>query len=317
MIEAKSLTKDYGTLRAVENFDLKLDRGDIFGFIGPNGSGKTTTLRMLATLLNPTAGEAWIGGLSVRHNARDVRRLIGYMPDVLGTYEDMRVDEFLAFFCAAYDIRGARCRARMQEVLDRVSLADQMRQSIATLSRGMSQRLSMARVLLHDPDVLLLDEPLSGLDPVGRADIRTLWKELQHAGKTIVVSSHILSELAGTCNRVGMIDKGRLKLDSSMNEIAQHSHSLKVLGIEIVGSSRTAADVLSQLDGIEEVAIKDGCLRVTLRAETDGHGFISSALVEAGFPLLSLNRVEEDLESVFLRVMQDDLHETSGAELPE
>jgi len=304
MIVTKKLTKDYGKIRAVQQFDLELDRGDIFGFIGPNGSGKTTTLRMLATLLNPTSGDAWIAGHSIRSQAQKVRPMIGYMPDSLGTYDDMRVIEFLAFFGAAYGIRGNELRPRVQSLLKRVSLSDHQRQPIASLSRGMSQRLNMARVLLHDPEVLLLDEPLSNLDPIGRAEIRALIKELQQTGKTIIISSHVLAELPDVCNRVGIIHQGHLKLDSNLEMLAKHSARRVVLRIELAANMQGAAQLMTRLDIVENVETEDRFMRLTLKPGVENYGSISKAIVEAGFELLSLARENVDLESVFLEVIQ-------------
>ena len=205
MIETRDLTKKYGDLFAVKPLDIKLEAGDVFGFIGPNGSGKTTTMRMLATLLNPTWGEAYVGGCSIYTTPKEIRRLVGYMPDFFGVYDDMKVIEYLEFFAAAYRIKGPRRRKVCNEVLDLVGL-DYKRDALATsLSRGMTQRLGLARVLLHDPQVLLLDEPASGLDPRVRIEIRRVIKKLGEMGKTIMVSSHILPELADMCNKIGII----------------------------------------------------------------------------------------------------------------
>jgi ABC-type Na+ transport system ATPase subunit NatA len=198
----------YGELYAVKSLELDLKKGDVFGFIGPNGAGKTTTMRILATLLNPTWGEAYVCGYSIYTRSQDIRRIVGYMPDFFGVYDDMKVIEYLEFFAAAYRIKGAARRKVCDEVLDLVDLGYKREALVTSLSRGMTQRLGLARVLLHDPQVLLLDEPASGLDPRARIEIRGLLKELRNLGKTIMVSSHILPELADICNKIGIIERG-------------------------------------------------------------------------------------------------------------
>jgi ABC-2 type transport system ATP-binding protein len=210
MIETIDLTKKYGDFIALESLDLKLEQGDLFGFIGPNGAGKTTTIRILSTLLAPTWGEAYVCGHSIYTNPREIRRCIGYMPDIFGVYDDMQVIEYLEFFAAAYRIKGADRRRVADRALELVDLTAKRDELVTSLSRGMTQRLGLARVLLHDPQVLLLDEPASGLDPRARIEMRNLLKRLQGMGKTILVSSHILPELADICNRVGIIEYGRL-----------------------------------------------------------------------------------------------------------
>src|ERR1043166_5019047 len=227
MIETRDLTKKYGELYAIKSIDLNLNRGDLFGFIGPNGAGKTTTMRILATLLNPTWGEAYVGGHSIYTRPKEIRRMIGYMPDFFGVYDDMKVIEYLEFFAAAYRIRGPKRRQVCEEVLDLVELGYKREALVKSLSRGMTQRLGLARVLLHDPEVLLLDEPASGLDPRARIEIRQLLKELRNMGKTIMVSSHILPELADICNKVGIIERGELLFDgdvqSAIRQVRQHT----------------------------------------------------------------------------------------------
>ncbi|MCR4413177.1 MAG: ABC transporter ATP-binding protein, partial [Thermoguttaceae bacterium] len=210
MIKTQDLTKVYGELRAIDHLSLDLSEGDLFGFIGPNGSGKTTTMRILATLLQPTWGEAYVCGYSIYTHPKEIRRLIGYMPDFFGVYDDMKVIEYLEFFAAAYRIKGSARRKKCDEMLALVGLDYKRDALVTSLSRGMTQRLGLARVLLHDPQVLLLDEPASGLDPRARIEIRLLLKELRGLGKTIMVSSHILPELADICNKVGIIERGKL-----------------------------------------------------------------------------------------------------------
>src|SRR5919206_1527040 len=235
MIEARDLTKKYGDLFAIHKIDLKLSRGDLFGFIGPNGAGKTTTMRILATLLNPTWGEAYVGGHSIFTRPKEIRRMIGFMPDFFGVYDDMKVIEYLEFFAAAYRITGPKRRQVCNEKLELVDL-DFKRDAYAnTLSRGQTQRLGLARVLLHEPQVLLLDEPLSGLDPRARIEMRAVLRRLGQQGKTIMVSSHILPELADMCNKVGIIDRGVMDVNATVADVMRQVREKIVLHIAIAG----------------------------------------------------------------------------------
>jgi ABC-2 type transport system ATP-binding protein len=205
VIETRNLTKRYGNLVAVNDINLKLEEGDVFGFIGPNGSGKTTTMRMIATLLSPDHGEAYVCGKSIYTNQEEIRRLVGFMPDFFGVYDDMTVLEYLEFFCAAYRIDSSARRKICEEKLELVDMSFKRDAMVNELSRGQTQRIGLARTLLHEPQVLLLDEPASGLDPRARIEIRNLLKRLGELKKTVIVSSHILPELADVCTRVGMI----------------------------------------------------------------------------------------------------------------
>src|SRR5919202_1431163 len=214
MIETRDLTKMYGDLNRL---NLTLQEGDVYGYIGPNGSGKTTTMRILATLLNPSYGEAYVCGHSIYTGAKEIRRLVGYMPDFFGVYDDMKVIEYLEFFASAYRIKGPARKKICEEVLELVDLTYKRDALVTSLSRGMTQRLGLARVLLHDPQVLLLDEPASGLDPRARIEMRGLLKELRKMGKTILVSSHILPELADICNKIGIIERGKLLFDGDVD----------------------------------------------------------------------------------------------------
>src|SRR6195256_6945658 len=233
MIETRDLTKKYGDLYAIKSINLNLQKGDVFGFIGPNGAGKTTTMRILATLLNPTWGEAYVCGYSIYTRPRDIRRLIGYMPDFFGVYDDMKVIEYLEFFAAAYRIRGAARRKVCDEVLELVDLGYKREALVTSLSRGMTQRLGLARVLLHDPAVLLLDEPASGLDPRARIEIRGLLKQLRKMGKTIMISSHILPELADICNKIGIIERGKLLFDGDVQTAIKQVQQKSVFEVRL------------------------------------------------------------------------------------
>ncbi|MFL7790503.1 MAG: ABC transporter ATP-binding protein, partial [Anaerolineae bacterium] len=229
IVETRGLVKRYGRLMAVKGLDLVVEEGAVFGFVGPNGAGKTTTMRILATLLRPTSGEAWVAGCSVYKQRRDVRRAIGYMPDFFGVYGDMRVWEYLDFFSACYEIPADARRQLVGDLLELVDLSHRRDDYVDALSRGMKQRLCLARALAHDPKVLILDEPASGLDPRARVEIRELLRELQAMGKTIFVSSHILSEIEEVCTHIGIIEAGQLVATGTMEEMWQLIQAHRVL----------------------------------------------------------------------------------------
>lgn len=300
MIKTQDLAKIYGDIRAVDNLTIDLSDGDLFGFIGPNGSGKTTTMRILATLLQPTWGEAYVGGYSIYTHPREIRRLIGYMPDFFGVYDDMKVMEYLEFFAAAYRIKGAARRKVCNEMLDLVGLGYKREALVTSLSRGMTQRLGLARVLLHNPQVLLLDEPASGLDPRARIEIRLLLKELGKTGKTIMVSSHILPELADICNKVGIIEKGKLLVSAEVAEVMRRVRQQLLLEIGVVSDADKAAKLLEQHDLVDKVEIRDGRIRATLVPSAADYSCLPTVLVEAGFQLTTFKEEEINLETAFM-----------------
>ena len=302
MIQTINLTKRYGELMALSNLNLEIEQGDCFGFIGPNGAGKTTTIKILATLLKPTWGEARIGGLSVGPvNARQVRRLIGYVPDYFGSYEDMVVAEYLEFFAAAYDIHGPKRKQVVSDVLDLTDLAYKADAEVNSLSRGMQQRLSLARVLLHDPQVLLLDEPASGLDPRARIEIRELLKELHRMGKTILISSHILLELADLCNTVGVIEQGQLRFRGTIDEMFEHARTDRILHVDVAERRSDAATLLANIPGVTTAEVTNNHIRVVLDAEQGDPARIASQLVTNGYALTRLEEERVNLETAFMR----------------
>src|SRR5436305_983674 len=304
MIETRDLSKMYGDLYALNRLTIKLERGDVYGFIGPNGAGKTTTMRILATLLNPTWGEATVCGYSIYNNAKEIRRVMGYMPDFFGVYDDMKVIEYLEFFAAAYRINGPERRRKCDQVLELVDLGYKRDALVTSLSRGMTQRLGLARVLLHDPQVLLLDEPASGLDPRARIEMRALLKELRGMGKTILVSSHILPELADICNKIGIIERGQLLFDGDVQSAIRQVRQRTLMNVA-VGDGRTpqAREQLAGHPDVAAVEVKDGdTMLVTLNHDVRDGSFIADLLVRNGFRLKTLKEEEIDLEDVFMGI---------------
>jgi len=302
VIKTVDLTKKYGDAFAIKSIDLNLDAGDLFGFIGPNGAGKTTTMRIIATLLEPTWGEAYVCDHSVHTAPKEIRRLVGYMPDFFGVYEDMTVVEYLEFFAASYRINGEARRKRVNEMLDVVDL-DFKRDAFAnTLSRGQTQRLGLARTLLHDPQVLLLDEPLSGLDPRARIEMRNLLRKLGQMGKTIIVSSHILPELADVCNKIGIIDKGELKQNATKTEVIRMVREHLVLVIQPLMSEDLAkmSELLSEHPTVQACELGDNSIRVIMKSEIDDYSDLPKLLIDQGIRLKKFTEEELDLESAFM-----------------
>jgi ABC-2 type transport system ATP-binding protein len=302
VIKTVNLTKRYGTLVALSNLNLSIEQGDCFGFIGPNGAGKTTTIKVLATLLQPTWGEARVCDFVVGYQSRQIRPLIGYVPDYFGAYEDMVVQEYLEFFAAAYNINGPARTKIVNDVLELTDLGYKRTALVDALSRGMKQRLSIARVLVHDPKVLLLDEPAGNLDPRARIEMRELLKELRRMGKTIVISSHILPELADLCNTVGIIERGELLYSGPVADIVRATKTGTVLHVAVAAHQEAAGALLSLDPNIENVAHNNGYLEVSIKAGVEDYSFVPQRLIQAGYKLTLLREEEVNLETAFMRL---------------
>lgn len=306
MIKTVDLTKKYGDAFAIRSIDLDLQAGDLFGFIGPNGAGKTTTMRIIATLLEPSWGEAYVCGHSVHTAPKEIRRLVGYMPDFFGVYDDMTVVEYLEFFAAAYRINGKQRRDRVNEMLEIVDLEFKRDAFANTLSRGQTQRLGLARTLLHDPQVLLLDEPLSGLDPRARIEMRNLLRKLGEMGKTIIVSSHILPELADVCNKVGIIDRGELKQNAKVSEVIRmvREHVVLVIQPNRTDQLQSISDLLRKHHKVQDCELGDASVRVILKPGVENYSDLPRLLIENEIDLKRFSEEELDLESAFMALTQ-------------
>jgi ABC-2 type transport system ATP-binding protein len=321
IIETKNLTKRYGGLIAVNDLSLAVEQGAIYGFVGPNGAGKTTTMRMITTLLQPTSGEAFVAGCSVTKDVRGVRRAIGYMPDFFGVYDDMKVWEYLDFFAACYEIPEATRAGLINDLLELVDLNHRREDMVDTLSRGMKQRLCLARTLAHDPQILILDEPASGLDPRARIEIRELLMELSRMGKTIFFSTHILADVAEICTQVGIVEAGRLVAEGSLAEMQRRIMPNRRLHITLLDRVDEARLALVAADGVLEVkvaaengngsvtstpdaatpAAKGGhVLEVSFSGDDEGVSALLRDLVGRGFPVLRFTESVHDLEDVFM-----------------
>jgi ABC-2 type transport system ATP-binding protein len=301
-VQTYGLTRMYGNVAALNNLDLTVNRGDLFGFIGSNGAGKTTTLRILATFLAPSAGKAQVLGHDVVREADAVRHVIGYMPDFFGVYKDMEVTEYLDFFGACYKIPTVQREKTVNDVLELVGLSEKKGALIGALSRGMQQRLGLARVLIHDPQLLLLDEPASGLDPRARIEMMAILQELQRLGKTIIISSHILSELQTLCNRVAIIEKGKLIYSGPVQGVRDQMSQGLVLWVRVSTDQTVAMEMLKARPEVTEVTAVDGEIKVTLASNDADRSIIADVLVRGGARLLELREDEIGLEEVFMRV---------------
>ncbi len=301
-VQTNGLSRLYGNIAALQGLDLTVMKGDLFGFIGSNGAGKTTTLRILATFLAPSVGSAQIFGHDVVHNADAVRHIIGYMPDFFGVYKDMEVTEYLDFFGACYKIPAAQREKTVNDVLELVGLTEKKGFLIGALSRGMQQRLGLARVLIHDPQLLLLDEPASGLDPRARIEMMAILQELQRLGKTIIISSHILSELQTLCNRVAIIEKGRLIYSGPVQGVRDQLSQGRVVWVKVTSDQVQAIELLKARPEVAEVGTVDGEIKITLSGQEVDHSIIADTLVRGGAKLVELREDEIGLEEVFMRV---------------
>jgi ABC-2 type transport system ATP-binding protein len=304
MINLNDLTKRFGSLVAVDKLSLEIGAGEIFGFIGPNGAGKSTTMKILACLLSPDDGKATVGGFDVTTHGPEIRRILGYMPDFLGVYDDLTVDEYLQFFAAAFRIPRSRRRSVIDSVLELTDLTEKKRAMVDSLSRGMQQRLGVARVLIHEPKVLLLDEPASGLDPRARIEMRSLIQELGRMGKCVMVSSHILSELAEMCSSIGIIERGKLLYSGSIAEAYARVRGGERIAIRFEApSTPEAAEAIVTRDArVARTSHENGALVVELVPDQQSHHFLLELLITSGVRIASFLPQQIKLEDAFLKL---------------
>ena len=312
IVETENLRKEYGKFVAVEALSLHVPEGAIYGFVGPNGAGKTTTMRMLTTLTRPTRGKAWLAGYSIADEPRNVRKSIGYMPDKFGVYEDMRVWEYLDFFAACYDIPERERKTLIGDLLELVDLSHRRDDMVDKLSMGMKQRLSLARTLAHDPKVLILDEPASGLDPRARVEIRELFVELAKMGKTIFFSTHILADVQEVCTHVGIIEGGQMIAEGSMDDMRAQLAPHTAL-VVLVRTPEDAEKVKALVAGIEDVGDIDDLtpekgrerVKITFLGDEDGAIALRRKLfAQEDINIIDINEENYDLESVFMSITE-------------
>jgi ABC-2 type transport system ATP-binding protein len=305
-LEARGLRKRFGSTVAVRDFSLSVSPGAIYGLIGPNGAGKTTSMRMLATLLKPDGGEAWVGGASIRDDQAGVRRRLGYMPDFFGVYPELKVGEYLDFYAACHGVPSERRAAVATDLLHLVDLDHKRDSYVEGLSRGMQQRLGLARGLVHDPAVLLLDEPASGLDPRARLELREVVRELGRMGKAVVISSHILAELADLCTHIAIVDGGQVVTDGPVEEVTRRLQGGRSVRVQVLGEGERLHDLLLARPGVHAVQLEPTDRAATVRFVLDGDEqalrALLAELVAAGLPIFGFGQDVEGLEDVFLRV---------------
>ncbi|MBQ0140937.1 MAG: ABC transporter ATP-binding protein [Kurthia sp.] len=305
MIEIKGLVKKYGKFTALNHLDLTIEAGTVFGFVGANGAGKTTTFNMLSTLVAPTEGDAIIAGHSIRNEPQEVRKHIGYMPDFFGVYDQLKTAEYLSFFGASYGMSSKKIQLRTEEVLQLVNLEDKQDEYVDDLSRGMKQRLCLARTLLHNPDVLILDEPASGLDPRARIEMRDVLHSLKGMGKTIIISSHILPELAEICDEIGVIEQGKLIASGDIRTIQKQLSADKIIEVQLIAdASLEAAQAFFRAQGFP-TAINDQQQLVISFVGDDAElqQLLRQAILHE-LPIIRFNEVKKDLEDVFMAITQ-------------
>lgn len=306
--ETKNLTRRYGSSLAVDDLNLAIPQKAIYGFIGPNGAGKTTTMRILTTLLMPTDGQAWVAGHSVVKNPRAVRTVVGFMPDFFGVYDNMKSWEYIDFFAAAYGVPAARRPKLIDELLELVDLGHKRDAYVMGLSRGMKQRLSLARTMAHNPELLILDEPASGLDPRARVELRELLKELRALGKTIMISSHILTELAEVCTHIGIIEQGKLLASDDVTTIMRSLQAHHIYEVHLLSDLDTAAALVRDLPGVLAVRrLPEGeppMLEIDYAGDEQGVSALLARLVAGGASVIHFASQKSDLEEVFLRVTE-------------
>src|SRR6266404_3912352 len=304
VVDVESLWVRYGPLAAVRGISLQIPRGEVFGFIGPNGAGKSSTIKVLATLLRDFTGRVKINGIDVLWKPQAVREKIGYVPDFFGVYEDLTVEEYLHFFAAAYRIDRNRRKAIIGDVLELTDLVHKLHSPVDALSRGMKQRLSLARVLLHDPDLLLLDEPASGLDPRARIEMRELLKALKEMGKTILISSHILHELSQLCTRIGIIEAGVMVAQGSVNDIYRHLGLLRIVHVQVVEMNDELVSRIKAVPGVNSVEPQVDRLAIRLHEDQTSIEDLHDHLVTAGARIRMFQPEAMDMETAFMKLTE-------------
>ncbi|MCR4436785.1 MAG: ABC transporter ATP-binding protein [Clostridiales bacterium] len=302
MLMVENLVKKYGKFKAVDGLSFEIEQGHIYGFVGPNGAGKTTTMKIIAGLLRPTSGRVVVSGTDLSRDPREVKKKIGYMPDFFGVYDDLRVDEYMNFYAGVYGIPRQEREKITNPLLELVDLTDKKEAYVDSLSRGMKQRLCLARSMIHNPDVLILDEPASGLDPRARIEMKEILKELKDMGKTILISSHILPELAEVCTSIGIIEQGKMVVSGTVEEILRKASRKKTLRVKVLGDMEPAVKYLQEQPSLTGVAAGSDYID----ADFDGDGAVLAGIlkgmVAGGIPVVSFAELEGSLESIFMHI---------------
>ncbi|MBG9774690.1 ABC transporter ATP-binding protein [Brevibacillus laterosporus] len=304
MIQTQNLSKRYGKFEALKNVNLSIQKGSVYGFIGPNGAGKSTTMMILATLLPATSGKAYVGGYDVEKEPKEVKQLLGYMPDFFGVYDNLKATEYLDFYARAYNIPARNRSNLVADLLDLVNLSNKADAYVDHLSRGMKQRLGLARCLVHSPEILILDEPASGLDPRARIEMREILKKLQGMGKTILISSHILPELAELCDEIGVIEKGQLIANGAVNEVSTETRGISIMQVKTLGNVELAEQILHASPFVKRLDNKNSHFRFHFTGTPEEKVILLQQLIQANIPVTHFADSQENLEDVFLAITE-------------
>ena len=302
MLEIKGLCKKYGNFVALDGLDLQIQTGELFGFVGPNGAGKTTTLKIASGLLAPDGGTISIDGQDVLNDSYALKKRIGYVPDFFGVYDNLKVSEYMEFFASCYGLEGLQARTRCSALLEQVKLEDKMDFFVDGLSRGMKQRLCLARALIHDPDLIILDEPASGLDPRTRMEFMAMLRELKEQGKTLIVSSHILSELSELCTSIGIIEQGKIILQGSMEQIFERVNCSKPLLISVFSNKEKALAILKSHPCVQTITVKEDEIKVGFIGDRQEEAMLLQQLIDADILISGFIREKGSLETIFMQI---------------
>ena len=306
MLEIKNLWKKFGKFHALNGLDIMIPEGSLYGFVGPNGAGKTTTIKIMTGLLSADSGQVLINGRDVTGGLEDLKLSIGYVPDFFGVYDNLKVNEYMEFFASCYGLDGLKARNRYMTLLEQVGLEDKCNFYVDSLSRGMKQRLCLARALIHDPLLLVLDEPASGLDPRTRFEFKEILKDLKEQGKTIFISSHVLSELSELCTDIGIIDQGKMVLGGSIEEILHRVNATNPLIIAILGEKERALTILKSQPCVQTIAVKDQDIRVNFIGDEQDEALLLQQLVDADVMVRGFYREQGSLETLFMQITDHD-----------
>lgn len=306
MLVIKNLEKSYGNFKALNGLNLEIEKGEIFGFIGPNGAGKSTTMKIVSGLLSPDSGEVYVDGIDAIKNNKELKDKIGYMPDFFGVYDNLRAIEYLEFYASIYGIIGEEARKLSMDLLELVNLQDKWDANVDGLSRGMKQRLCLARCLVHNPELLILDEPASGMDPRARFEMKGILKNLKEMGKTIIVSSHILSELGEICTRIGIIKNGSIVCEGTVEEVMLRASGTAPINITVMEDPEKAIEVLKQIPDVKEISLDGNKVTASVAGGEKEAKEILKALVTQDVSVIGFAKAVGNLEDVFIQITEDD-----------
>jgi len=302
MITVENLYKSYGKFNAVNGLSFNIDRGHIYGFVGANGAGKTTTMKIIAGLLQPTYGRVLVNGVDIASQPKEVKKHIGYMPDFFGVYDDLKVTEYMYFYAGVYGIERSKRSGITDQLLELVELSDKKEAYVDSLSRGMKQRLCLARSLIHNPDLLILDEPASGLDPRARVEMKEILKELRDMGKTILISSHILPELSEICSSIGIIDHGRMVISGTVEDIMKKISHRRTIRIKTLGKQEETIRLLQEQTSINGVTAANDYIDANFDGNAEILADILKNMITNEIPVISFSEMEGSLESIFMHL---------------